>query len=144
MESQLLSVKLGTARFAEISQHVGRSVFDHLPNSVVGQCYRGLRSSVDNPSENLLGIGQNLRGRDYTHTAHFRIHGNERGNVGLLVLQRVDEAFRSNLDKLFVQILPSEPVLDEPLCPDFLLLGRPGAEERHDSDDCRRANGRRC
>src|ERR1700756_5371485 len=133
--------KFTPTRFAEVTEKVSLSRLEQFPNLCIRHRYRRFKKCVDNSSEHLFGRGKYRGGRHHAHAAYLLIQDSQRGDFGLCVLKRIREAFRSYLNEFLIEILPTEPVLDDPLRANQPLLNNPGAQERHRSADRGSAEG---
>src|SRR5215831_7575714 len=101
--SELLSAKqleFCAGGFTETAKQVERAVIHHLTQ--LGDCLVRLQIGIEDRSFNLLGLHDDSLGRQDAHPGEFGVKPDQRGNVRTIVLQRVDMAFRSLLDELFV------------------------------------------
>jgi len=124
--SELLSAKrleFSAAGFTETAKKVERPAICHLPQ--LGECLVRLQVCIEDRSFDLLGMLEDCLGRQDAHPSDLGVKPDQGCNIRITVLQRVDMAFRSLLDELFVQLLAQEFFLRQPLLPRLRLLNEP-------------------
>src|SRR5262245_3556206 len=129
--SELLSAKrleFCAAGFTETAKKVERPAICHLPQ--LGECLVRLQIRIEDRSFDSLGVLEDCLGGQDAHPSDFGVKPDQGGNVRIIVLQRVDMAFRSLLDELFVQLLAQEFFLRQPLRPRLRLLNEPRCKTR--------------
>src|SRR3984893_11905526 len=135
------------ACLAEIAEEIDRPAVRHLPQ--LEKRLVRLQIRIDDPSRDQLGTFDHLRRGQDPHSAHPDVKLDQRRCVRFVVLERVDIAFRSHLDKFVVELLSVEFVLREPLCPCLCMLSQPRREDRcksacDGSCECRKGGNYRC
>src|SRR5262245_32060506 len=91
-------LEFAAAGFTEIVQKVDRPVVDHLPQ--FDKRLIRFQVRVDDLSPNPFGAFDDRRRGQDAHPAYLCVTPHQRGNVGLVVLERVDIDFRCLFDNL--------------------------------------------
>jgi hypothetical protein len=122
-------------RFSLSELSVDRSLIRHLPKLKEGLVRYQI--CIDDPSCGQLSTFDDLwRGQD-SHPADLYVKLDHCRYVRLVVLERVDVAFRSRLEEFLLEFLSAQLVLREPLRLRLCLLAHPRREDGCESaDDC--------
>jgi hypothetical protein len=125
--------KFAVAGRAEFTQQIEGAVDSHL--SQFDKTPVGFQIGIENFSRNFLGIVDYLRGRQNPHPAQFCVEADKTGNVGFIVLERVDVALRGLLDKILVEDLPTALFVIKPLGSDLAPMVDPIRNAAHQTAD---------
>src|SRR5258708_17266471 len=101
--------ELCATRLAEFAEEVDRSAIRHLPKLKEGLVRYQIR--IDDPSCDRLSTFDDLRRGQDAHPADLYVKLDQCRYVRLVVLERVDIAFRSRLDEFLVEFLSAVLVL---------------------------------
>jgi hypothetical protein len=131
----LQSHQLGAAGIAEIGKKVdgiAREEFSNLGLRPIGR-----RLCLQNLAGNPVGLFDHLkRGLD-THPADFAIKLGQPAGIQLILLHRIGETWRSRLNEIAVDLLPSLDFLRKPLALGLHALSEPRCNDGQNStDDC--------
>ena len=112
---------------AEIVQRVDCSAVEHLAQLEEALVRRQIR--IEDLSHDLFSAFENLRRGEDPHPVQSCVKLYQTGNIRFVLLERVDIAFRSLLDELFLEVLPAQDLLRGPLCVHLRPLGQPRRDQ---------------
>jgi hypothetical protein len=113
--------ELCATRLAEFAEKVDRSVIRHLPKLKEGLVWYQIR--IDDPSCDRLSTFDDLwRGQD-AHPADLYVKLDQCRYVRLVVLERVDIAFRSRFDEFLVEFLAAKTCPERATTPSPVRVG---------------------
>ena len=126
-------------RVAEASQQIDRAVDSHL-----AQLDKALQIGVEDFSGNVLGTMDHHLWRQRPHAAQLRVKTDQTGNVGFIVLERINVALGGFLDEIPVEALPAGLLVKNPLDADLASVVQPSRNSaRQAADGCSGQGGER-
>ena len=127
---------------AEALQQIDRAIDGHFTQ--FDEALVRLQIGVQDLSSDVFGTMDHLLRRHRPHRAQLRVNTDQAGNIGFIVLERIDVAFGGVFDEIPVQGLPAALLVQNPLDADLASVVQPSRNSaRQAADSCSGEGGER-